>query len=134
MFTNISWNEYALIIAAAFFLYYAWIFFIFYAKNMLGIFSRNKIFATRKQENENQSEEIFGVVYRLQDEVKETIAEAADRNSPKEELIFSLRTVLNKYALQSTPFQFAINNFIDRQCEHNCSIHLSEEDLKQLWG
>lgn len=74
MFTNISWKEYALLIAAALFLYYTWLFFIFYAKDILRMLNKNKVSET-KAENENDSEEIFGIVYQLQDEVKETIEE-----------------------------------------------------------
>jgi len=132
MFTNISWKDYILFIAAALFLYYAWLFFIFYAKDILRIFNKNKVPET-KAENENDSEEIFGIVYRLQDEVKGTIEEAAAKKYVKEEIILSLQMVLEKYALGSTPFQFALNNFIERHCKNNCSIHLEEDELKQLW-
>ena len=132
MFTNISWKDYILFIAAALFLYYAWLFFIFYAKDILRIFNKNKVPETQA-ENENDSEEIFGIVYRLQDEVKGTIEEAAAKKYVKEEIILSLQMVLEKYALGSTPFQFALNNFIERNCQNNCSIHLDEDELKQLW-
>ena len=134
MFTNISWKEYALIVAVALLLYYVWIFFIFYAKDILRMFKKNKVEDQKQNENEIQSAEIFGIVYRLQDEVKEAIDAAAVKKSPKEEIIFSLQTALQKYSLQSTPFRFALNNFIERQCKNNCSIHLSEDDLKHLWG
>jgi len=131
MFTNISWKEYALLITASLFLYYAWIFFIFYAKDILRIFNKYKI--PEIKVNENESEEIFGIVYRLQDEVKGTIEEAAAKKYSKQEIILSLQTLLDKYALGSTPFRFAVNNFIERQCQNNCSIHLDEGELKQLW-
>ena len=132
MFTNISWKDYLLFIAVIFFLYYAWLFFIFYAKNILRMFNKNKVPET-KAENENESEEIFGIVYRLQDEVKGTIEEAAAKKYAKEEIILSLQMVLEKYALGSTPFRFALNNFIERTGKNNCSIHLEEDELKQLW-
>ncbi len=132
MFTNISWKEFAVFIAAASFLYYAWLLFIFYAKDILRIFNKNKV-AEAKLESENASEEIFGIVYRLQDEVKETIEEAAAKKYQKEEIIISLQMVLEKYSLAATPFQFAVNNFIERTCKNSCSINLDEQELKQLW-
>lgn len=135
MFTNISWKEYALIVTVALLLYYVWIFFIFYAKDILRLFKKTTVEDHKLQnESEIQSAEIFGIVYRLQDEVKEAIEAAAIKKYPKEEIIFSLQTALQKYSLQSTPFRFALNNFIERQCKNNCFIHLSEDDLKQMWG
>ncbi len=130
MFTNISWKDYILFIAAALFLYYAWLFFIFYAKDILRIFNKNNAPETK---SENESEEIFGIVYQLQDEVKETIEEAVTKKYAKAEIILSIKTVLEKYALGATPFRFAVNNFIERTCKNNCSIHLEEDELKQLW-
>jgi hypothetical protein len=105
MFTNISWKEYASLIAAVLVLYYTWLFFIFYAKDIVRMFNKNKVPET-KAENENESEEIFGIVYRLQDEVKGTIEEAAAKKYAKEEIILSLQIVLEKYALGSTLFSF----------------------------
>ena len=131
MFTNISWKEYALVVAAALFLYYAWLLFIFYAKDILSIF-KNKI-PEQGKINENDSDEIFGIVYRLQDEIKETITAAVSKKYTKQEIILSLQKVLEKYALQSTPFRYALNNFIERQCQHNTSIHLDADELQQLW-
>ncbi len=128
----ISWSQYFLITAVALFLYYTWLFFIFYAKGIMRRFSKNKV-AETKPENENASGEIFGIVYRLQDEVKETIEEAAAKKYPKEEIILSLQMVLEKYALAATPFRFAVNNFIERQCKNNCNVALDENELKQLW-
>jgi len=132
MFTNISWKDYMLFIAAALFLYYAWLFFIFYAKDILLLLNKNKTPGTMP-ECENESEEIFGIVYQLQDEVKETIEEAVTKKYAKAEIILSIKTVLEKYALGATPFRFAVNNFIERTCKNNCSIHLDEDELKQLW-
>ncbi len=132
MFTNISWKDYILFIAAAFFLYYAWLLFVLNAKDILRMFNKNKVSET-KSENVNESEEIFGIVYQLQDEVKGTIEEAAAKKYAKEEIILSLQMVLEKYALGSTPFQFALNNFIERHCQNNCSIHLDADELKKLW-
>ncbi len=96
------------------------------------MFNKNKVTVT-KAENENDSEEIFGIVYQLQDEVKETIEEAVTKKYAKAEIILSIKTVLEKYALGATPFRFAVNNFIERTCKNNCSIHLEEDELKQLW-
>lgn len=131
MLTNISWKEYALAITALLFLYYTWLLFIFYAKDILRLFKQKE--APEQGLPLNDNDEIFSVVYSLQDEVKEVITSAAAKKHAKQEIILSLKSVLKKYALASTPFQFAINNFIERQCEKNCSIHLDEADLKQLW-
>ena len=84
-------------------------------------------------ESQNESEEIFEIVYQLQDEVKETIEEAVAKKYAKAEIILSIKTVLEKYALGATPFRIAVNNFIERTCINNCSIHLDEDELKQLW-
>ncbi|MEJ7821176.1 MAG: hypothetical protein WKF85_02575 [Chitinophagaceae bacterium] len=130
MGTNISWKDYILFITTVLFPYYTWPHFIFYAKDILRICDTNKVPETK---TENESEEIFGIVYRLQDEVKGTIEEAATKKYLKEEIILSLQMVLEKYTLGSTHFRFALNNFIERTSKNNCSIHLDEDELKLMW-
>ena len=127
--SGISWREFVLFIAAALFLYYVWVLFIFYAKDLLRLFKQQP---SLKDVN-NESEELFGIVYRIQDEVKETITEAAQKSYTKEKVIVELQVLLEKYALSATPFKIAVNNFIERQCQNNCSIRLSEEEIQQLW-
>ncbi len=131
MFRNISWSEYSIVVLVALLLYYVWIFFIFYAGDILKLFRKEEV---AMQTPSTDSEEMFRVVYHIRDEIKETLEEAGIRKYGKEEILISLHSLLDKYGLQSTPFQIALNNFINRQCQHNCSIHLTEDGLNQLWG
>lgn len=131
MFTNISWKEFALTIAAALFLYYIWLFFIFYAKDILRLFKHKEVPVQNPLLND--SDEIFNVVYGLQDEIKDIISAATAKGYAKPEIFLSLKRVLEKYALAGTPFQFALNNFIEQQFQNIGSIPLDEGDLKHLW-
>ena len=134
MFTSVSWGDYAVYVTVALIIYYIWVFFIFYARNVYRLLNTKKQVSSIQIKDQNQSDEIFSIIYQLQDEIRTAIGEAAGKKYAKPEIIYSLQSVLKKYSLKSTPFQFAVNNFIERQCENNCSIHLNEEDLKQLWG
>jgi hypothetical protein len=129
MFTNITWKEYLITVLAVLFIYYAWVLFIFYAKGIIRLLNKKTI----KEIPQNETDEMSGIVQAMQDEVKAAIGEAVSKNYPKQEIIILLQMVLEKYELKSVPFQYAINNFIERECKNNTSIHLNEGELKQLW-
>lgn len=67
-------------------------------------------------------------------ELKEFITDIASRSYVKEEVIMGLQIITRNYKkLDGSLYQQSINDFILHQCEENCSIHLSAEDLKRIW-
>ena len=131
MFTNISWKEFALFIAAFLLIYYLWLLVIFFAKDILKLFNKKK---TSEEKNFNESDEILSVVYTLQDEIKAAIEEAGQEKIGREEIILLLKALLQKYSLHATPFRLGINHFIERLCQNICSIHLNREEVEELWA
>ncbi len=52
----------------------------------------------------------------------------------KQELLYSVQRILSKYSsLENPQYKESITNVIISEAEHNCSIHLKEEDVVQVW-
>lgn len=87
-----------------------------------------------QETGENSRTNLFPLVHELAQELHHAIQKAGKQNYKKEELIFSLQLLLKGYTeLKETNFTQAINDLIAAECQNNCSIPLSEEELKMLW-
>lgn len=83
---------------------------------------------------EQYSGNLFFSSSRLASAIEIKIREAAVKKIVREELFYSLQQILKNYSeLHNTPFQNAINNLIENNCEKECSIHLSAVELAGLW-
>lgn len=75
-----------------------------------------------------------GSVHRLPAELCAMIQEAHQKQYGKRDLILLLQMVLTEYsATRHTPFGLIINDLIQGECAKYGSIHLSENDLRELW-
>jgi hypothetical protein len=53
----------------------------------------------------------------------------------KEELIYNLRKIIQKYpSLAGSSFRYELSQLIAISSENNCSIHLSADELSELWN
>ena len=144
MLNQISWATYFQTIAILLIIYYVIILFLFYKKEMSQLVVQNTqpgfaieqpgqdIFPEVNRETFIQSEAIEYIL----DEVRALIRQAGYSRSPKEEILFALQKLISSDRFQTireSPFPDAINNLIAEECQTNCSMHLSEEDLKRLW-
>ena len=104
--------------------------------------STQPVFAIHRSEKDllpEVSKETFSqsetIEYML-DEIRALIRQAGYSGSPKEEVLFALQKLISSDRFQTireSPFTDAINDLIAEECQTNCSMHLSEEDLKRLW-
>ncbi|PWT74959.1 MAG: hypothetical protein C5B59_10025 [Bacteroidetes bacterium] len=95
---------------------------------------RTKDSAMPMEAGEQYSGNLFFSSSRLASAIEIKIREAAVKKIVREELFYSLQQILKNYSeLHNTPFQNAINNLIENNCEKECSIHLSAVELAGLW-
>ena len=74
------------------------------------------------------------MVQSLLDEIKAYLGQAGKVGVVKEELLFSIQQILQKYpALKDSAFKATINNLIVFELKNNCSTYLSSEDANALW-
>ncbi|NTS41944.1 hypothetical protein HRG84_13590 [Flavisolibacter sp. BT320] len=77
---------------------------------------------------------IESTVYVCMDEVNAYLEEARRSKCVKEEMLFALNTILRKYpTVADSEYKESVTNVIVNQCEYNCSVHLSAEDVVRMW-
>ena len=160
MLNNISWASYCYALTLLLFAYYFIILLLYYRSEVLqfvidkkvSLLSRFQAFGiaggeergsqahtlhenpgstTLKNKSGDHSAQI---VQAALDELQAYITQAAQNDTIKEELLFSLQNIVSKYPmLGNTPLQHTLNNLIAVECKHKCSIHLSAEDVSGLW-
>lgn len=152
MFTEISWNGYITIVIVLLAVYYLFIGLRYYRDDLLQLLSGRKFPQTDKpltvlpstkldqtphQANLKQAfekQDFFQVAQSLGDEIMAYLNEAGRDKLNKEDVMQSLRSLIAKYPpIKNSPFREVIQNLIVTECETNCSIHLSEQELSTLW-
>ena len=69
------------------------------------------------------------------EQIKIALQQAADNNLIRQEIIYSLQQVTDKYSLiKDSPFKSFITDYIFIECYNQCSIHLDEHELKSIWN
>jgi len=155
MIHSITWANYLLVIGLLLSIYYLFIGIRFYSRDIKALLSAKfktseKIpqvdsYATHAQLSieplqmelsfADTSEETFVEVEQLIEKLKAAIQKAASNASIKEEVINSLRLILEDHAnLKGPPFQSAINELINKECKKLGFPMLSEAEIDRLWG
>jgi hypothetical protein len=82
----------------------------------------------------SEDAEMFKVMEKVVGLLKGLISDGVTSGIGREDLLDHIRGVLGSYRqLRKTPYQEAINNFLERSCATNFSLPLSAEDLAGLW-
>lgn len=138
MFTDISWSSYITFIIVVCTVYYLVIAFRFYRSDVLQLISGLKPAQVSshqiglKQAFENQN--IFQLAQSLADEIQAYFNQAGKNKLIKEEILSSLKLLIARYpAIKDSSFKEMIQNLIITESETNCSIHLSEQELSEVW-
>lgn len=156
MFKDISWASYGMFILITLLVYYATIGCLYYLNEIKQVFSgKSNLFlklngskkfaavatnsSTNLSKNENitlqQEDEIHPVVSNYMSDIKSTLEYAASNNLIKQEIIYSLQQLANKYSsIKDSPFKSFITNYTLIECDNYCSIHLDEDELKLIWA
>ncbi|MBS1737509.1 MAG: hypothetical protein JSS98_13005 [Bacteroidetes bacterium] len=126
MFNQISWGQYLLLLLIVVIAYYLFVW-VVYFKAKLPIFSGIGKGSGLSEDQSGKVESNSQLIIR---EIKPAFRGRENKN----ELIYSLQGKLKRYNQWDEPgFRETINDFIIKESEEECSIHLSEEDLRVLW-
>src|SRR5687768_4566017 len=155
MFNNISWQGYWLTIALISAGYYLSIYLLYFRSDFKILIGRkttsdsfpiagNSLLEKEAEQSEalNDSAEFEvpgknseeAIVYACIDELDAFFNESKKGKCNKEEMIFSLQSILKKYpSLKHSAYKASLTNVMVGQCEHICSIHLDADDLVRVW-
>ena len=146
MLSKISWADYLQTIACALTVYYAFIATMYYRHDLMHLIngkqkisirpfsSPEKITDARTElsigpEGENQNSKL---VQALTDEIQALVSATGTSQPEKKEILSSLQQLLNKYPTIKSD-KTSIEHFIKSEYAANCSVHLSEAELKGVW-
>ncbi len=146
MLKNISWANYWIFILVTVASYYITIGCLYYLAEIKQVLqgksnlfkklnsSKNAV-VTRNPSVIPQSEDnLQQIVSEYIDEITISLKEAAEKSLIKQEIIYSLQQLANKYSVVKTsPFKSFITDYILIECNNYCSIHLEDDEVKRIW-
>jgi len=149
MFSSISWQEYWTSLTLITFAYYLVIYLLYFKKGKQ-LSSQEHEFITERSPKEESQPTLFEVdspdskqrvkegeehmIQGCMDELNAFFENHKRKKAIKNELIFGLYTILQKYpSIINSDYRESLTNVIAAQCESICSIHLSAEELKGVW-
>ena len=131
MINNISWGSYWSALTVLLFLYYAYVLLRYYRKD---IYARVAASPSIQLDREVENETSLPIVQALTDEVTAYLDQASNAGAKKQEIVFALQQITLKHrSLKNSDYQSAINSLIQFECKDKCAIHLSEEEIRQVW-
>lgn len=139
MFSSISWQSYISTLALLLVIYYSFILYVYYRKDIVQLLTTGRNNGEGRQQKthtDNTGAEGESAADSYVDEVKALIHQAGYSRLSKDELIFSLQQLLDsgRFEAVKTPVvKERINKIITYECRTNCSMHLEEEDLERVW-
>ena len=141
MFTEISWNSYLTIVIVLLAVYYVFIGLLYYSSNIVGLLSgkkftqRDTLTSVVGMDTLTEKKNLFQTAHSLSDEIQAYLNEAGRNSLNKEDVVQSLKVMLAKYpVIKDLPFRDVIQNLIRTEAETYCFIHLSEEEINELWN
>lgn len=153
MSISLTWANYALIVTICLGIYYAIVGFRFYRSNAklsssdgerntiseseqaVDIKHRN-LFGEEEREETMIQTDNSNINPETQDFADEIIAftSSCDEEITKEKLILSIQRIIQKYpSLKNSEQRYELNQLIAISTENYCSIHVSADELSELW-
>ena len=145
MFNNISWQGYWTVLALLAAGYYLVIYLLYFRNDFKVSFGQlpagagapdEPLFQKTEEDfnDDPEQEHVDRLTESCLDEISAYFEQSKRNKCVKEELIYSLQVLLRKYAsVKNSSYRNAVNNVIANHAEHNCSIHLSGEEVDHLW-
>lgn len=147
MIKQVSWTEYFTVVAVLCAAYYVVIVLLYYRKEVIDFFSGRRMLpgtATapptsspdpagnyKARTEATPEEKLFSLTNQLMQELNPVFG----NEYVKGELMTALQVILLKYSmLRGTAFQVSVNNYIQMESENQCSVSLSEQELRALWN
>lgn len=149
MLSTISWQEYWTSVVITTLAYYLLVYLLFF-KKAIQFSSQKEVFNLDTSVKEEIQPTLFEipnpdikqtgkeseayVIEACMNELSAFFENQKRTKAIKNELMFSLYTILQKYpSLINSGYKESLTNVIATQCENICSIHLSAEELKGVW-
>lgn len=139
MFSSISWQSYISTVAILLVIYYAFVLYVYYRKDIVQFLTTGRYNGEGREQNmhaDNTGAEEQPAAENYIDEVKALIHQAGYSRLSKDELVFSLQQLLGSgrfETIQTPGFKEKLGKIITYECQTNCSMHLDEEDLQRVW-
>jgi hypothetical protein len=145
MVAAISWGSYITLVSISVIAYYLIIGFRYYRDDILQVISGRKIMPTEPalrlgtphQDNLQQAfqqQEIFQLSESLSDEVRAFLNQAGRQGLDKVDIMRRLKSLFAKYpSIKDSAFHELLNEVVLTESKTICSIHLSEQELSELW-
>lgn len=156
MFTNISWNNYIVIVVLLLVSWYLFVGLRFYPEELKDIVSRKRKPKFRETSGESdeetdddlrhldfeiivsesaESETIFHEVDGLVKRLKNVFTEATERKMIKRDFEDYMRLVLQEYPLlKDSPYRSSVDELIVSECEKHGSVLLTQPEVEVLWN
>jgi len=136
MLKTISWTEFTVVILIATAFYYLTIALLYFSPRLSRSLAKTNFPFTAKtsQSRPDEQNNLFEISSSLSRILKHTITEGGANHLLKQELLYSLQTILKDYSIIiATPFESAINKLVEDFLQKECSIYLNAEELKGIW-
>lgn len=140
MFSSISWSTYWSVLAGVSILYYAFLLIGYYRNEFASlaggaIKTKNKLSSVTPEPAVAISDSTdVSAIQAMADEVGHFLSQSAENGHLKNEIMFGLNQIVKKYpSLQLSPYRPELEQMISFECQTKCSIHLSEEEIQQVW-
>jgi hypothetical protein len=149
MFNSVTWKEFLALLSVLLLMYYAGVAYLYYKKEILQLLGITMIeqgvfpTASLKQHNDSikkktdsdylPNESNNALLQLLTDELH-AYSGALTSASVKEEVMFGLLSILNKYpSMHHHQYRTRINNQLLSATKHNGISYLDEDELEVLW-
>ena len=146
MLKDISWTDYWVFLLVTLAVYYVTVACLYYLTEikqvlsgksnlLLSLHSSKKVVAIKSPIlNTKVEDDLHPLVKECMDKIKNVLREAAENNLVKQEIIYSLQRLTTKYSvIRNSPFKSFITDYILIECDNYCSIHLDNEEVRQIW-
>lgn len=144
MENNISWSSYWSALISLTLIYYAYVLLVFYRhelRNLLtgkikkmptGVLQPSLPIMEHNNPVESGGDALFHSAQSLADETLAYLEQSG--HGVKEEILFGLQQIFKKHRIiLNSTYQHAMENLLLSECEAKCAIHLTEEEVKQVW-
>jgi hypothetical protein len=143
MINNISWASYWTALTILLCLYYAGVLALFYLPEIRQLFSARRklspVGLSTGQDfdghaSEEETAELPVEVQSFASEMAAFLDQAKYAGTIKDEILFGTQQILKKYpTLKGSNYQEGINKLLEFEAKSKCAVHLSQEELRQVW-
>lgn len=131
MFKQISWNSYLIMVLLLTIVYYLFIVLKYYRNDVIKLIYGKNLLSRNISNNEVDQP----LLQSFSSEIKAFIYEAGKDQLNIRDMMPSLQILIRKYpGIRDMTMRESIQNLIIHECKTNCSIHLGEHELSELWN